>query len=107
MHAFLQVAMLDALKACVGWQCEGSGQQLTLRCGPLFCVKLQVPSQADSHIQGSIQLTPTGMLLPGFYACRAARVGCSQLWCDQAAIFRAAIVSKPARILYPKLFVRL
>lgn len=59
----LQVAALDALTNCVGWLCEGSGQQLSLRCGPLFRVHLQLPDQDSSSLQGMVELDPTGTSL--------------------------------------------
>lgn len=58
---------MQALAGCLGWRLEGAGsitqhQQLTLRYGTLFRLRLSMSEQAQgSHCtQGSVELTPTG-----------------------------------------------
>ena len=58
---------MQALAGCLGWRLEGAGniaqhQQLTLRYGTLFRLRLPISEQAQrTHCtQGSVELAPTG-----------------------------------------------
>lgn len=58
---------MQALAECLGWRLEGAGslaheQQLTLRYGKLFRLRLPIPDEAvdSSCTQGSLELAPTG-----------------------------------------------
>ena len=58
---------MQALAGCLGWRLEGADsisqqQQLTLRYGTLFRLKLPMSEQAQESrcTQGSVELAPTG-----------------------------------------------
>ena len=60
---------MQALAKCLGWRLEGAGsvsqqQQLTLRSGTLFRLRLPMSKQAqDGHCtQDSVELAPTGTI---------------------------------------------
>ena len=66
----MQTEELAIVEGCIGWRVEEASQagpalQLTLRCGPLYRLKLQVARAADASWQVGLQilLVPAGVRL--------------------------------------------